>query len=157
MIGRMKVSSKRLAVSSRKQESKSAHCSLLTAHFSKGFTLLELMIVMTIIVILAAIVMPLYQKSVQHAREATLRDDLYQMRKAIDQFQSDKTKLPQSLQALADEKYIREVPVDPFTGAKDWQEVTGEDSAALGGGSGVTDVHSSSGDVSSEGTPYSEW
>lgn len=129
----------------------------LSSFSARGFTLLELMIVMTIIVILAAIVMPLYQKSVRHAREATLRDSLYQMRKAIDQYQSDKTKLPPSLQALADEKYIREVPVDPITGAKDWQEATGEDTASLGGGSGVTDVHSASGDVSSEGTPYSEW
>lgn len=123
----------------------------------RGFTLLELMIVMTIIVVLAAIVMPLYQKHVVAAREAVLRDDLVQMRKMIDTYAADKGKLPSSLDALVEEGYLREIPVDPITGQKDWNATTGSDPASVEGGQGVTDVHSSSGDQSSEKTPYSEW
>lgn len=124
---------------------------------SKGFTLLELMIVITIIVILAAIALPRFQAVVIHAREATLRDDLFQMRKAIDQYAADKGKLPQSLDDLASSNYLREVPVDPFTSEKDWQQVTGEDPASIEGGQGLTDVHSASQESSADGTPYAQW
>ena len=125
--------------------------------FSRGFTLLELMIVITIIIILAAITLPQFQKTILHTREAVLRDDLSQMRKLIDQFAADKGKLPQSLDDLVSEGYMREVPVDPFTGQKDWAMTTGEDPNSSEGEQGMTDIHSSSGEVSSEGTPYSEW
>lgn len=125
--------------------------------FSRGFTLLELMIVITIIIILAAITLPQFQKVILHTREAVLRDDLSQMRKLIDQFAADKGKLPQSLDDLVNEGYMREVPVDPFTGQKDWAMTTGEDPNSSEGEQGMTDIHSSSGEVSSEGTPYSEW
>ena len=124
---------------------------------SKGFTLLELMMVITIIVILAAVALPRFEAVVIHAREATLKDDLTQMRKAIDQYAADKGKLPQSLDDLATSNYLREVPLDPMTGQKDWNQVSGDDPAAVEGGQGLTDVHSSSGESSSEGTPYSEW
>src|SRR5258706_16482539 len=80
-----------------------------------GFTLLELMIVITIIIILAAIALPQYQKSVKQAREAVLREDLYTMRKLIDQYGADKAKLPQSLDELVSGGYMREVATDPFT------------------------------------------
>jgi len=125
--------------------------------FSRGFTLLELMIVITIIIILAAITLPQFQKTILHTREAVLRDDLSQMRKLIDQFAADKGKLPQSLDELVSEGYMREVPVDPITGQKDWAMTTGEDPNSSEGEQGMTDIHSSSGEVSSEGTPYSEW
>jgi general secretion pathway protein G len=123
----------------------------------RGFTLLELMIVMAILVILAAVALPRYQAVVVHAKEATLRDDLFQMRKAMDQYAADKGKLPQSLDELASSNYLREVPVDPITGEKDWNVVTGDDPASVEGGQGVTDIHSSSTDTSTEGTAYSEW
>lgn len=123
---------------------------------ARGFTLLELMIVMFILVIMAAVALPQYQKIMLHARESVLRDDLYQMRRAIDQYAADKGKLPQSLDDLTGQ-YIREIPVDPITEQKDWNVTTGEDPNATDGGQGVTDVHSSSPEVSSEGTPYSEW
>jgi general secretion pathway protein G len=137
----------------------------LTAHLRRraslsrqsGFTLLELMIVISIIIILAIIVLPQYQKTVLQARESVLRDDLAQMRKLLDQYAADKGKLPQSLEDLSTSGYLREVPVDPITGQKDWNVVMGEDANSAEGGQGVVDVRSSSGDLSSEGTPYSEW
>ena len=122
-----------------------------------GFTLLELMIVISIIIVLAAITLPQYQKTIMHTREAVLKDDLHKMRSLIDQFAADKGRLPQSLDDLVSQGYMREVPVDPFTGQKDWNITTGEDPNSTEGGQGMTDIHSNSSEVSSEGTAYSEW
>jgi len=128
-----------------------------SARLVSGFTLLELMIVISIIIILAAIALPQYQKTIMHARETVLRDDLFKMRSLLDQYAADKGKLPQSLDELVSSGYVRELPIDPITGQKDWAVTTGDDPNTSEGGQGVTDVHSASSDVSSEGTPYSEW
>jgi general secretion pathway protein G len=130
----------------------------------RGFTLIELMIVMTIIGILASIAAPNYQRSVIKAREAVLMEDLYQMRKAIDAFFADKGKYPGGLEELVSGKYLRAIPTDPFTNASNtWQLVAPTPIEATDGvvpevaeGS-VENVHSGSDLVGLNGTPYREW
>ena len=126
---------------------------------NRGFTLIELVIVMTIIGILASIAAPNYQRSVIKAKEAVLMEDLYQMRRAIDAYFADHTKYPESLEALVEAKYLRGIPADPMTNAQDsWELVvptpTAEGEVAEGG---VEDVHSGSDLVGLNGTPYREW
>jgi general secretion pathway protein G len=140
--------------SSRASQLLTAHRSLLTY---AGFTLLELMIVISIIIILVSVALPQFQKTLTHARETVLKDDLHKMRELIDQYAADKGKLPQSLDELVTAGYMRELPKDPITDNKDWVIATGDDPYSTQGGTGITDVHSASGDVSTEGTPYSEW
>jgi general secretion pathway protein G len=140
------------AVSGAGLELPAARCPL-----PAGFTLLELLIVMSIIIILATITLPQYQRMVLHAKESVLREDLYQMRKSLDQYAADKGKLPQSLNDLVEGGYLREVPLDPITDQADWRETTGEDPNDKDGGSGIVDVHSSSSETGTDGKAYSEW
>jgi general secretion pathway protein G len=124
-----------------------------------GFTLIELMIVISIIMILVGIAAVQYQKSVQRAKEATLKQYLQAMRQSIDNYTLDKQAAPQSLDDLAQAGYLRLVPRDPMTGAADWDVQF--DSVVLSpdqSGTGLVDVHSHSGATSPfEGTPYNQW
>ena len=124
-----------------------------------GFTLIELMIVISIILILVAIAVPMYEASVTRARESVLRQDLKTMRDQIDNYTMDKGKAPQSLQDLVDANYMRMIPKDPFTNSNDtWQVETSDTLQSLDQTeSGVTDVHSGSNLTGSDGQPYSTW
>jgi general secretion pathway protein G len=124
-----------------------------------GFTLIELMIVISIIMILMGVAVPLYQQSVLHARESALHQDLKAIRDAIDQYTLDKQKAPQSLQDLVTAKYLKEIPKDPITGSTETWETVQEDSlmAIDQQEPGIDDVHSGAQTTSSEGTAYNTW
>lgn len=124
---------------------------------ASGFTILELVIVMTIITILAAIGVVNYQKVQAHAKETILKQDLNAFRKAIDQYTADKEELPQSLDDLVSMGYIREVPPDPITGDTDWKIDIEEDTISRRGGQGMVDVHSAAPGEGLDGIPYSDY
>jgi len=123
----------------------------------KGFTLLELMIVLAIMGVLVSIATPNLKISIVRAREAVLREDLFQIREAIDQYYADNDKYPPTLQDLINpqektKSYLRDLPKDPFTGASDWITVTAE-----GEDGGVFDAHSASPLIAIDGTTYNSW
>lgn len=123
----------------------------------RGFSLLELMIAMLILVILLSVAVPTYQRSVQHAREVVLKENLWQMRRAIDQYAADKGKLPKSLEDLVTDKYLREKPMDPILEKAEWNEVQGEDTNSPDAESGLKDVNSLADGADSEGVEYSKY
>jgi general secretion pathway protein G len=125
----------------------------------RGFTLIELMIVISIILILVSIAAPIYSSSILRAREAVLKDDLFTMRSVISQYTLDKQRAPQSLDDLVSAGYIKQIPVDPMTNARDTWTVDQEDVLLSVDQQqpGISDVHSGSSASSSDGTPYSSW
>ncbi len=122
-----------------------------------GYSLLELMIAMFIIIILISVAVPSYQKAMQNARETVLKENLWQMRRAIDQYSADKGKPPQTVDDLVTAKYLRERPTDPMTEKDEWREVMDTDSTSETAEAGMTDVKSTSDGVDSEGKAYSEY
>ena len=125
----------------------------------RGFTIIELMVVMAIIMILIGIAAGLYQRNILRAKETVLKSDLQEMRKAIDNFTMDKQAAPQALDDLVSQQYLHAIPVDPITNAKDWNAQT--DSVVLTpdqATTGIVDVHSASDKVSPfENTAYNTW
>ena len=124
-----------------------------------GFTLIEMLIVMTLIMILAGIALVQYTNSVRSAKETVLKTDLFRMRDAIDQYYADKGRYPQSLDALVSERYMREVPIDPITQRRDTWVFTQSDPDPSNpiGGIGIYDVRSGAEGVGLDGTRYSTW
>jgi general secretion pathway protein G len=127
-------------------------------HHSDGFTLLELMVVISMIMILMAIAVPIYNQSVIQARESVLRSNLATLRSVINQFTLDKQKAPQSLDDLVTAGYLRQIPVDPMTKATNWEVVQEDVMMAVDQQEpGITDVHSASTASASDGTAYNTW
>jgi general secretion pathway protein G len=127
---------------------------------SRGFTLLELMIVISIMLILVSIAVPQYTSSIRRARESVMRQDLFTLRSLISQYTLDKQKAPQSLDDLIQAGYMKQIPVDPMTGQADWAVEQAEDTISSPDQQdegGIDDVHSSSTQIGTNGTAYNTW
>ena len=126
---------------------------------SRGFTMIEMLVVMTLVVLLASLAMSQYRNAVTRSEEAVLKENLFRLRDAMDQFYADKNKFPSDLAELVSEGYIREVPTDPMTKSKDtWQTEQAEpDANNPASAGGIDDVHSGSDRTALDGTRYSEW
>ena len=125
----------------------------------RGYTLIEIIIVMTVMSILLSAAVPLYTRVVQRTKESVLRNNLFSMRTVIDEYTYDKQKAPQSLQDLVTEGYLRQVPEDPMVGGNQSWKVIMEDALTMVNQTepGIFDIRSGSDKTSSEGTRYNEW
>ena len=123
----------------------------------RGFSLLELLIAMFILVILLSVALPTYQRSVQQARETVLKENLWQLRRAIDQYSADKGKLPQSIEDLKSSGYLRELPIDPILEKAEWEEIQGEDPNSTDSAQGLIDVKSLAEGEDDTGKPYKDY
>jgi len=125
----------------------------------RGFTFVELMVVITIIVILVSMAVPIYQKAIVRSKETVLKNNLFTLRTVIDNYTYDKEKAPQSLQDMVTGGYLRAVPIDPITGSNQTWRLKMEDaSQAMNQAEpGIFDVHSGSDKTGLDGTPYSDW
>jgi len=128
---------------------------------NKGFTLIEILIVFTLIGILVGLGIPQYKNAVKKTRETVLKENLFQMRKLINQYYTDKGKYPASLQTLVDDKYLMAIPVDPITGYSDtWVEILeipSDEELTIDFQPGIVDVQSGSDQIAIDGTPYNTW
>jgi general secretion pathway protein G len=126
---------------------------------ARGFTIIELMIVMTMISIIVSIAVPIYQKSIVRAKESVLRNNLFTLRTLIDEYTYDKQKAPQNLRDLVEAGYLRQLPVDPFTGNAETWRIIMEDSTTSTNQAepGIYDVRSGSDKKGLDGTAYGEW
>jgi general secretion pathway protein G len=131
---------------------------ILTNLARKGYTLVELMIVISIVGILVTLAIPTFQHSVLKAKEAALKQNLFTLRGVIDQYYADKGNYPSGLEKLVEDKYLREIPIDPFTKTSTtWEEIFEDQEAGEEGSPGVYDVKSGSDQMANDGTPYKNW
>ena len=131
---------------------------MVTSRRQRGFTLIEMLIVISMILILLSIAIPHYRKSILMARETMLKDDLFTLRRVIDEFTYDKKKAPQTLDDLVAEGYIKQIPRDPFTNQADWQTEAEDPSKSTDPNQpGIGDVKSNSQLVGTDGTAYNTW
>jgi general secretion pathway protein G len=132
---------------------------LVRSRRQRGFTLIELMIVISIILILISTAVPIYQQSIIRAREAVLAQNLFTLRSVIDQYTMDKQKAPQSLDDIVQAGYLKLIPIDPFTNSRDTWQVEQEDilESVDQTQPGITNVHSGAPGTGTNGVPYSEW
>ncbi len=125
---------------------------------SRGFTLLEMMVVISIIMILMAVAVPMYNQSIVQARESVLRSNLSTLRNVIQQYTLDKQKAPQSLDDLVTAGYLKKIPEDPMTREPNWEVVQEDYTIAVDQQDpGITDVHSASSGTATDGSAYSTW
>ena len=124
----------------------------------KGYTLLELMIVVAIVGILVTLAIPNFQQSAMKAKETALKQNLFTMRAVLDQYYADRGDYPDSLESLVEGKYLRSIPVDPFTkSSTTWTEIYEEQEEGDDSPAGVYDIKSGSENVAGDGTPYKDW
>ena len=152
VIGNLRVESQESRVESQSPKPKAQ-----SPNNQKGFTLLELMIAMFIMIILLSVALPTYQRSIQHARETVLQENLWQMDRAIDQYAADKGKFPQSLDDLVKDEYLREMPIDPITEKAEWNEIKEEDTLSPDGGQVLKDIKSLAAGEDSNGKKYEDY
>ncbi|MBI4851298.1 MAG: type II secretion system protein [Acidobacteria bacterium] len=124
---------------------------------NKGFTLIELVVVISIILVLATLVVPVFQTTMRNAKEVTLKDTLFKLRDSVDKYTLDKEEAPQSLDDLVKAQYIREIPTDPITGQKDWQVEIEDQPVSRSGKKGIKNVFSNAEGISSNGVAYKDF
>jgi len=123
----------------------------------RGFTLIELLIVISIILILVSLSIPMYKQSILRAKETVLKDDLFTLRRTIDEYTYDKKRAPAALDDLVTDGYLKQIPKDPMTGKADWNPTMEADASFEGTEIGIDDIHSSSDTIGTDGAAYSTW
>ena len=158
MVRTNQVSGFRFRVSSSETRNLPAKTRLVPWRRQLGFTLIELMIVISIMSILISVAIPMYQQSIRRSKEAVLRQNLDTLRHVIDAYTYDKRKAPQSLEDIISAGYLKKIPTDPITNQADWEPVMEDTLASIDQTEpGINDVHSASQLVSTEGTAYNTW
>lgn len=162
MIGNFKIKNienrqRKNSLSKFGQNENKSKLQTLKSKIQHGYSLLELVIAMFILILLISVAVPTYFHSIQHARETVLKETLFQMRKVIQQYTADKGKMPKGVQDLVDSGYFREMPVDPVTNKSEWDAVLDEDPNDPDGGQGLRDVKSLAEGEDSTGEPYNKY
>jgi general secretion pathway protein G len=130
---------------------------MVTSRKQRGFTLIEMMIVISLVLILLSFAVPMYKQTILRARETMLKDDLFTLRRTIDEYTYDKKRAPASLDDLVTDGYLHRIPPDPMTNLPNWNPMMEADASFEGTEIGIDDVHSISDQISTEGTAYSSW